>query len=251
MQHPVNAGYGASIKTALLQARYPWVGIIDADGSYEIEAVPRLIRASELGFDMVVGERENIQETDSFVQNTSRRLFNYFVRLVIGANIKDPNSGLRIMRKAAVMEFFPFLCSSFSFTTGLTALFAERGLFIKYVKTTYKHRSGKSKVRHIRDSIRALQMIVQGITYFNPVNFLQKRRKDGGRFSIFFILFVCIPAMILAMFGMHTLSLYYMLFGVVTVLLMSIGILGDIVRVSAAKTNPGDSKISNDDESFS
>ena len=117
-------------------------------------------------------------------------------------------------------------------------------VFTGIVKTAYKHRSGKSKVRHIRDSIRALQMIVQGITYFNPVKFFVL-------FSIFFILFVCIPAMILAMLGMQTLSLYYMLFGVVTVLLMSIGILGDIVRVSAAKTNHGDSKISNNDESFS
>ena len=41
--------------------------------------------------------------------------------------------------------------------------------------------------------------------------------------------------MILAMFDMKTLSAYYLIFGCVVTLLFGLGILGDIVRVSAIR----------------
>ena len=33
VSHPVNIGYGNSLKTGILLARYDWIGICDADGS--------------------------------------------------------------------------------------------------------------------------------------------------------------------------------------------------------------------------
>jgi hypothetical protein len=123
------------------------------------------------------------------------------------------------------MEFFPFLSSSFSFTTSVTTLFAERGFFIAYVPSTYHHRSGVSKIKNFRDSVIALLMVIRGITYFNPIKF-------SFLLVIAFVLIICMPAMVLAWVGMQTLSLYYMLFGVVVALLISIGVLGDIIRVS-------------------
>ena len=42
LKHPTNAGYGAAIKSGLKVARYEWIGIVDADGSYAIEDVKKL-----------------------------------------------------------------------------------------------------------------------------------------------------------------------------------------------------------------
>jgi glycosyltransferase involved in cell wall biosynthesis len=228
LKHPTNAGYGAAIKSGLKVARYEWIGIIDADGSYAIEDVKKLVHEAGEGFDMVIGNRINIQEQDMFVKRIFRSIFRQVVRLLVDKTIEDINSGFRIFRKSAVMEFFPFLCSTFSFTTSLTILFAERGLFLNYIPTKYSKREGQSKVRHLRDSLRASQMIIQGITYFNPI-------KTFVFVSMLLIIFVCVPAMILAMFDMKTLSAYYMIFGSVVTLLFGLGILGDIVRVSAIR----------------
>ena len=132
--------------------------------------------------------------------------------------------------KEIVEEVFPFLCRTFSFTTSMTILILGNGHFVKYVNTPYHERVGHSKVVHFWDTIRAVQMIVQGITFFNPMKFFIL-------YSIFSIPLICIPAMFFALFNMHTLSLYYMLFGVMVSFLVGFGVLGDIIRVSILNGN--------------
>ena len=99
LSNPANSGYGAAIKKGILEAKYEWVGIVDADGSYEIEAVPRLVAEVEKGFDMVVGNRQNISHTDSVVKRFFRSVLRVIVRLLVDREIKDINSGFRIVRK--------------------------------------------------------------------------------------------------------------------------------------------------------
>ena len=234
LRNPGNSGYSAAIKKGLLEATYEWVGIIDADGSYEIDAIPRLVAEAEKGFDMVVGNRKNIRLTDSIFKRFFRSILQLIVRLLVDKQIKDINTGFRIMRKSAVMEFFPFLCSTFSFTTSLSIFFAERGLFVSDISTVYRTREGYSKVRHIRDSLRAFHMILQGVTYFNPI-------KTFVFIAALMLIFVCIPAMCLAMLHMFTLSAYYMIFGSIVTLLLGLGILGDIVRISGMRSELRDS----------
>ena len=241
IRHPINAGYGAAIKTGLLATEFEWVGIVDADGSYDIDAIPRLAARCREGFDMVVAQRENISSQDSIIKGFMRRSLRLFVWLLVDRNVEDLNSGYRIIKKSSVMEFFPFLCSTFSFTTSLTILFFERGYFVCYEPTQYFKRKGVSKIHPFRDSLRALQMILQGVTYFNPI-------KTFVFVSILMVIVVCIPAMILAMLHMATLSSYYMIFGSVVTILFGLGILGDIVRISSMRQSGLLSRSKNEDD---
>ena len=43
VQHPQNRGYGRSLKTGIVQARYDLIAITDADGTYPAERLPELI----------------------------------------------------------------------------------------------------------------------------------------------------------------------------------------------------------------
>jgi glycosyltransferase involved in cell wall biosynthesis len=228
INHPVNIGYGNSLKTGIKDAQYEWIGIVDADGTYPIEDVPTFVSEMEKGFDMVIGARDNISELDMPVKKGFRWIFKTIVRLFIGKNIRDPNSGLRLFRRDIAISLFPFLCGTFSFTTSLTILATGKSCFIKYIPINYYPREGKSKVRHFSDSLRTLQYITQGITFFNPIKFFLI-------LSMVMILLVCIPAMFIALFEMHTLSLYYMIFGTAVTLLIAMGILGDIIRISATQ----------------
>ncbi len=226
INHPINIGYGNSLKTGIRSAQYEWIGIVDADGTYPIEDIPRLIREMHNGFDMVIGSRENTVILDKHIKKLFRWIFKKIIKLVVKDNIEDPNSGFRVFKRELAMHFLPFLCGTFSFTTSLTILSMGQSCFVKYIPIKYLQRKGHSKVRHFRDSIMVIQYIVQGITYFNPIKFFVV-------LSFCMIIVVCIPAMFLALFRMYALSLYYMIFGATVTLLMAIGVLADIIRISA------------------
>lgn len=226
--HPVNIGYGNALKLGIRKARYNWVGIVDADGSYPIEDLPKFINEMQNGFDMVIGVRANMRERDKLVKRMFRWAYRTILKLVVKGNIDDANSGFRVFNREMASGFLPFLCGTFSFTTSLTILAMGNYFFIKQIPIQYHPRVGNSKVRHVRDSIHTLQYIVQGITFFNPIKFFMI-------LSVCMIFLVCIPAMVFAVFHMHTLSLYYMIFGTAVTLLLAIGVLGDIVRISSSQ----------------
>lgn len=226
INHPINIGYGNALKTGIRNAQYEWVGIVDADGSYPIEDIPLLVQEMKNGYDMVVGVRNNISELDSFLKRVFRGLYKKLICILNDSRIEDPNSGLRIFKRSTVISLFPFLCGTFSFTTSLTILISGLCHFIKYIPVQYSVRTGHSKVRHFRDSVKTMQYIAQGVIFFNPIKFFIL-------LAMLTILTVCIPAMVIAMFRMHTLSLYYMIFGVTSALMIAMGGLGDIIRTSS------------------
>ena len=56
LRHRQNQGYGASLKRGIASAKYGWIMITDADGTYPVEAIPTLL-ANASDNDMVVGAR--------------------------------------------------------------------------------------------------------------------------------------------------------------------------------------------------
>jgi len=57
LRHEENRGYGAALKTGIHAARFPITLIIDADGTYPTEEIPRLLNELREGTEMVVGAR--------------------------------------------------------------------------------------------------------------------------------------------------------------------------------------------------
>ena len=229
ISHPINTGYGSAIKTGIICAQYPWVGIVDADGTYEIEMIPQLVEKMRCGFDMVVAARTNVLSLDKPLKRMFRQGLLGFLKLVINARIQDPNSGLRLFQRDMALTFFPFLCNTFSFTTSITIFAMGEGYFVTYVPMNYSVREGKSKVRHVRDSLRMMQMILQGITFFNPV-----------KFSIILIGTVflggALPATIMGMLGYKMLAIGHLATVISAGIMLGLGIVSDIIRITAANT---------------
>ena len=57
INHPVNRGYGAALKTGFSQARGELIGFLDADGTYPPESFPDLCRVAMSDGDLVIGSR--------------------------------------------------------------------------------------------------------------------------------------------------------------------------------------------------
>lgn len=232
VSHPVNIGYGSAIKTGIRAAQYDWIGIVDADGTYDIEQLSQLVERMGEGFDMVVAARQNVLDMDKPIKRLARRSLIAFINLVIGARIIDPNSGFRIFKKSLAERFFPFLCNTFSFTTSITVFALGQRHFVSYLPLQYFARTGKSKVRHGRDSLRMLQLVLQGITFFNPLKFY---------LMIAFVLITIftIPSFLLHILNLESFAFYWFATGAVSAILVGLGTLGDMLRVASLRHQDG------------
>ena len=226
ISHPVNTGYGSALKTGILSARYEWIGIIDADCTYDCELIPELVEKMKAGFDMVVAARKNVLQVDKPVKRFFRKALIKGLNLLTSKKIEDPNSGLRLFRREMALGFFPFLCNTFSFTTSITIFALGEGCFVTYVPMHFSQREGESKVRHFRDSLRMMQLIIQGVTFFNPV-------KLSLILGCALLIFGFVPAMLLVGLGMTTAATYYLAVAVAAVMLFMLGIIADIIRLTA------------------
>lgn len=170
IRHPLNLGYGNALLTGIRQARAPLVAITDADGTYPVEQLPGMI--DELlarRLDMLVGRRRGQQYKGGMVKRLGRVCFKFLAEFTCGRSIPDINSGLRVMRRAMVLRFADVLCGGFSFTTTLTVIAFLTNHFVAYRNVDYHKRVGTSHVRHLRDTLRALQILVMTILIFNPI----------------------------------------------------------------------------------
>jgi glycosyltransferase involved in cell wall biosynthesis len=166
--HPINLGYGASIKTGLRAARNDVILLTDADATYPAEFIPRILRElSECN--MVVGARKGARVHIPTVRKPAKWLLNTVAEYLVQRPIPDLNSGLRAFRKADAMRFINLYPSGFSFTTTITLAYLSSDLLVRYVDINYNERVGKSKIRPLRDTKNLFLTVIRCILFFNPL----------------------------------------------------------------------------------
>jgi len=169
LRHPHNVGYGRSLKDGIAAARFDTIVITDADGTYPIDTIPKLLSEYAQGFDMVVGARTGNFYRGPLLKRALRSVLKFLVEFTAGRRVPDVNSGLRVFSRTAAMSYFSHLCDGFSFTTSLTLAYMMTGKFVTYIEVPYHERVGKTKVKLFRDSLRTMQFIVEAILYYNPI----------------------------------------------------------------------------------
>ena len=168
INHSKNCGYGAALKSGIRKSQGEYILIIDADGSYPVKSIPELI--SQIGdYDMVVGARTKPQNQIPISRKPTKYLLNKLANYLTGTKIPDLNSGLRMIKRDPLNQFFRLLPDGFSFTTTITLAFLTNGYQVKYIPIDYYKREGKSKIRPVRDTLNFFQLIIKTILYFNPL----------------------------------------------------------------------------------
>ena len=169
IRHPFNKGYGAALKTGMRKAKYDTIAIIDADGTYPAEDLPKLV--SGIGeWDMVVGARVGEDVKIPPLRKLAKWFLTQLATYLVGTPIPDLNSGLRVFKKDITMRFYHILPSGFSFTATITLALLSNDYLVQYVPIRYyKKRRGKSKIRPIRDTLSFLQLIIRTVMYFAPL----------------------------------------------------------------------------------
>lgn len=168
IQSPQNLGYGLALRRGILAAKYPYVMICDADGTYPPSAAAELTALAG-DFDMVVAARTGRHFRGRGPRALARVGLRLFASFVVGRKIPDVNSGFRVFRKADCLRYFGILSPGFSFTTGLTLAMISDARAVAFVPVDYGVRVGVSKVRLIRDTLRIAQVLVQAMVRHNPI----------------------------------------------------------------------------------
>lgn len=169
IEHPVNRGYGAALKTGIRAARHPVIVITDADGTYPEDRVVDLLRRVDEGADMAVGARTGKDVNIPWERRPAKAVLRWIASYLAGSPIPDLNSGLRAIRRDLVLRYESILPEGFSFTTTITLSSLTNHHRVDYVSIDYARRSGASKIRPLRDTLGFLALIVRTVVYFNPL----------------------------------------------------------------------------------
>lgn len=168
VRHPHNRGYGAALKTGIRTARHPLVVVMDADGTYAPEAIPRLVEGCASA-DMVVGARLGTRVHGERARGAVKWCFRQFAQWITGARIPDLNSGLRAFRRPVAERCMALLPDGFSFTTTITVASLAAGLRVRFEVVDYMPRIGRSKVRPVRDTWRIARQLLRLGVHLAPL----------------------------------------------------------------------------------
>lgn len=169
IRHGVNQGYGAALKTGIRQSRHPLLAIIDSDGTYPVDALPRLL-AYMHEYDMAVGARTGEHVKIPFLRRPAKWFLKKLADYLSGCKIPDLNSGLRVFRRELAERFFGIFPDGFSFTTTITLAALTNGYQVKFLPINYYKRTGQSSIKPMRDFLGFLLMVIRLVVYFKPLN---------------------------------------------------------------------------------
>lgn len=168
IQHTQNRGYGAALKTGIRQANYDVIAILDADGTYPCEMIPRLV--AEIGtYDMAVAARTGAEVHVPLVRRPAKWALNQLANYLTGMEIPDLNSGMRAFKRDVVTSFFRLLPSGFSFTTTITLAMLTNDYNVINIPANYYPRKGQSKINPVRDTINFFSLVVRMVLSFRPM----------------------------------------------------------------------------------
>ena len=86
VNHEVNQGYGAALKSGFYNAQFEWIFFTDGDNQFDVGEIPKLAELAKDN-DMVVGFR--MDRKDPFHRKLNAKMWGGLVNLLFGFGIKD------------------------------------------------------------------------------------------------------------------------------------------------------------------
>ena len=169
VENPLSRGYGAALKRGIRTAAHPFVAIIDGDGTYPAETLPRIVGELQRGADQVVGARTTPRARIPLVRRPAKWLVRTLASWFAGQRVPDLNSGLRGLRRSTLEGVVRFLPDGFSCTTTLTMAGLLSDWSVVWLPVDYHRRTGTSKFRAVRDTCRLVLSLLRAVVYFRPL----------------------------------------------------------------------------------
>ena len=165
LSREINRGKGYSVREGVLQANGEFILFSDADLSTPIEELEQLIPWIEKNYDIVIGSRglkdSDIQIHQSWLRETSGKIYNALVQGLIIRGIKDTQCGFKLFKRIAAFDVFKRQrIEGFSFDVEILFIAKRLGYKIKEVPIVWRD-SRPSKVRMPVESFKMLWELIK------------------------------------------------------------------------------------------
>jgi hypothetical protein len=158
-------GYGAALRSGIESAQSEFVIMADADGTYELDAIPRLLKPLLDGdADMVLGQR--LSDATAATMPWLHRYvgtpaITYLVKKATKNKmaIRDSQSGFRAFRREQILGL-NLSSTGMEFASEMLIRSSWADLRIQEVDTKYAERIGESKLSTFSDGLRHLRQIL-------------------------------------------------------------------------------------------
>lgn len=160
-------GDAVSCALELMDEEFEYVVMIDADYTYPAGVIPQMIQIlrddPEVG--MVCGNRFNSHFELRSMHNTfyfGNRVLAFTHNLMNGIALRDPLSGLRVMRKSILEDWKPKSCG-FDIEVELNHHIERRGYKIEEIDIPYRPRIGEKKLKLRHGLVIAKRIISESV----------------------------------------------------------------------------------------
>ena len=170
INHPYNKGYGAALKSGIKKAQGEYILIIDGDGTYPVNEIPKLLEYMD-EYDMVSGMRKG-KNSDArwfYSQRIAKFILKRIAGYVTNSKIPDINCGLRVFKKEIIKKYWDLYPQGFSFTTTSLVAFLADDYQVKFIPIDYHQRKGKSTLKPFKSFIGFISLILKLSLFFKPI----------------------------------------------------------------------------------
>lgn len=169
---PAKIGKGGAVKLGFEAARGEIVGFADADGSTPPDAFQALANEIGPGADAVIASRwfreSEVYPRQTVARQIASRVFNGFVRLMLGLKIRDTQCGAKVFRKEALDRVLPALgLTRWAFDVDLLFQLHRAGFSIREAPTKW-HDVGGSQIRIFRASAQMFIAVTRLRLLYSP-----------------------------------------------------------------------------------
>lgn len=167
INHLVNGGYGASLKTGIRAAKTEYVLMCDADGQHRAEDLLKVMNKAD-GYDMVIGVRDKDSHAP-LQRRPGKFILKAFANYLAGEKLPDFNSGMRAFKRDVIAQYLHLCSDRFSFSTTSTFAMLKTNKRIGYVSITVEKRLGQSQVKQIKHGSHTLMLMLRLTILFDPL----------------------------------------------------------------------------------
>ncbi len=172
IEFPQNRGYGAAIKEGWRQSSGSLLAFLDADGTCDPRHFGEMCRlAIADSADVVLGSRLVPGSKMPRIRRIGNHFYAFVLGFLCGRHVTDTASGMRVVRRKSLRRLYP-LPDGLHFTPSMSARALLNDLRVIETPISYDERTGESKLSVVRDGVRFLQTIFDGVLCYRPERLL-------------------------------------------------------------------------------
>lgn len=229
-----NLGKSAALDAGLARSRGEVVVLMDADGQDDPESLHSMLKAIDGGLDVVTGSR-SANRQDRLVKRSTSRVYNRVTRLATGIDAADMNSGFKVMRA----EVAHALTVHGELHRYLPVLAAWSGFAVGEVPVTHRTRlHGETKFGLNRFWRGLMDLLtVKFLTQYTgrPFHLFGGLGMFSGVVGVGLLTWMLIERLAGATIGTRPALVAGVLLAVVSVQLLSFGLLGELISYGNAR----------------